>query len=48
MVKVADYTIPKREAGWLFELQIKHRGGYIPAGAQMKPKPVASQLIGTW
>lgn len=40
--------MPKREAGWLFELHVKQRGGYIPAGIQMGPKPVISQLIGTW
>ncbi len=41
-------TIPKKDAGRLLELPIKHRGGYIPAGAQMGPKPIACHLVGTW
>lgn len=35
----------QKGSGWLLGLHIKQRGGNIPAGIQMGPKPVVSQLL---
>jgi len=32
----------------LLESVAQQRGGYIPAGVEVEPKLVASQMIGTW